>query len=614
MTTQYDGLGAPMPTAERLAELQKAQTNQTILGMQVAPGTTIPVSQLPPDASGVVPTGAQAQSALLSGGGYAVQQGSVYSTLPQVADASERFRNTEREESIKSDALRSMGFDPSQTTLEQFLSQPGREQLYRETVNTFAYGIANPVFKTFSTGQDAIVTPRGAQQTLGTYDKWAQQQAQERASLGVNFGGGMPSALENQMLDLIKGQMDTHSAYNNELIANIKAQSAAAQKAQEVQNRLAQGQSAWQLAKMGALGTTMSGQSYLLSVEQAGLDKLASLAADFQSKILEAQKNMNDGNYKMATQMLDFAMKIEDRISNEKQLQFENSLKIAQEQRKQEEFNRQMMDWAQKDISNLISLGMGPESFDENDKREYEAKAGYPPGTFDRLYEAVKSVQEADSYLAQLEADKKKYDILKDIPPDTVISVGGRLESGLKYIAPKIYEQVITDANGAVQLLTYDENTGKMEVHNTGIFSAVRASGGGGGGGGGGGSGTPVAGHELASVVDDLYYQATGLFLDGKYRAQAMNMFEQQLVNNANEQLAKQAAIQKYAGKFNDLSPYLKTTEQIYNDTINSYYTNPSNNPFSRSTPKPQISTTETIEYGTKNQKIGGKITTTTKW
>jgi hypothetical protein len=613
-TSGYVASGAVRnePTEERLAELKAQKENPTILGMNAPQGSSIPVGYVTPDANGVVPTG---QAAIDAINDTSEKTGTdIWSTIYKASPGAANTvfnRNTTREDKVKQDALLSMGFNPNDTTEEQFLSQEGMSQLYQEKINLFAYGTENPTFREWSVGDNTISTATKASEQLDTYSEWAKQKASVPA---VETATGSPSALEQQMLDLIKGQIDSNTAYNTELIDNLKEQSLAAQKAQEVQNRLTQGQSAWQLAKMGALGTTMSGQDYLLSVEQSGLDKLNKLALDYQDKILEAEKAMQDGNYAASADLMEFAMKIEERISDEKQQQFQNSLDLADEMRKQEEFNRSMVEWAQGDISNLITAGFAIEDFSNEDKREYEAKAGYPPGTFDKLYDAVKTVQDANTYDAQLEADKKKYDILKDIPQTTEVMVGGKWESGLKQVSPNVWEQIITDASGAIKLVTYDENTGEMMVHETGVNTTAKGSSGGGGGGGSyTGSTTSLSGTELKDVVDRLYYDANGNLLSSTYSASAMRAFNQQLANDVS-QIREQdmAVLQQKAkginagnvpssiyssGTVSALLTAQRSDSDIANTVINAYFSDPAKNPFYRKTaPETSVVTEEDAE------------------
>jgi hypothetical protein len=582
----------PAPDAERLALIQASQNNQTINGQAVAAGSTVSIAT-----------------------------GKTYSAGTSALNTPEnsvRVKDVAKENRAKSDALVSMGFDPGKTTEEQFLSQPGMSQLYKEKINLFAYGMEQPTFYEMPAGADSVTSSSNATSTLGTLNQWAKDKAATTAGLATPAVGAGATAVENSMLSLIKGQLDTNQQYNQQLIDNIKAQGEAATKAQDTTNRLNAGQSAWQLAKMGALGTTMSGQSYLLSVQQAGQDKIASLAAESQSQILASQKAMNDGNYELSVQLLEAAQGIEDRITAEKQQQFENGLAAADEMRKAQDFQRQMVQYAQEDISNLVSLGYSPTDFSEQDKREYEASAGYPAGSFDKLYDVVKSSNEASGYAAQLEVDKKKYDILKDIPSDVEINIGGQMESGLKLVAPNIFEQVVTDANGNISIITFDENTKEMKTYQTGVTSAVKSSGGSSGGGGGYTSAgdKPVNAAQLTGIAQKLYYEANGKYVTGEGLAQMVNMLDTNARNDA--AMAKETISAKQKMAFQQgASPAslinMTTDASLYNQAINNYVSDYNSNPFVIKTPQlaPEITESEVTEYNTKGKAIGSKITRT---
>ena len=91
----------------------------------------------------------------------------------------------------------------------------------------------------------------------------------------------------------------------------------------------------------------------------------------------------------------------------------------------------------------------------------------------------MKSAQEAAALGDEMKLSADLVDILKNVPEDQPIVIGGKLYTGYKEIKPDVYQFNKEDDAGNVSVVTYNNKTGEMTVKSAGnIGTKTKTSGG----------------------------------------------------------------------------------------------------------------------------------------
>jgi len=242
------------------------------------------------------------------------------------------------------------------------------------------------------------------------------------------------------------------------------------------------GSTAATLARIGGyLGPSASATGALLKLAQEHKYQMLDLEAKRSSAINEANNAITDKQFTLARAKLQEVKDIEAEVYNRKQDFFNNTIKVQQEARQQDEAVRTQI----KDDLEKLSL-LEPSQVPSDKKAEIDQFYGVA-GFTDKYLSVASSAAKAKSQKDVLETQQKMLDLLQDIPQGQEV----RFPDGTSYTGigkvSDITTYLQTDADGISHLVTYNKGNKNVSVQSLGAIG--KPSGGSGGSAAGGVSG-----------------------------------------------------------------------------------------------------------------------------
>lgn len=313
-----------------------------------------------------------------------------------------------------------------------------------------------------STGPDysglrfqAPETPTGA--------SGAQSNGQPGMRSNINGSGQVVSTSGDPGLDLLKQEQEL-------IKQNLNAQQERIRMAYDDQKRAMQGQQASemgtasvQLARMGALGTSGSGVSYMVSLDNKFNQAISNLESQRQSALMQAENEANSQNLELAWKSVERADKLRKEQEEASSRRIDDQIKYAQLQK----YERANFDDT---VSTFVQAGKSLEDLPSDYFSEQEKALGLPEGTGEALftankqaYEAKQAKDKADAQKASLDASMSIYNLLDKVPPGQMVNIGGST-----YFGTAGTGKIEIDENGIGRMMSVDKSTGKVSVVSLG--------------------------------------------------------------------------------------------------------------------------------------------------
>lgn len=334
----------------------------------------------------------------------------------------------------------------------------GNEQLMAEKVNLATYGVENPTF-------GATVSSDPARTEFAdTTGALKDDMTTTRAQLDNNLQFGELDLPEFQLLQDFRGEFETKRKEDKDIfertVENIKLDFEVREKEQRDVNRTTAGQQSKNLARMGALGRTGSGLSFMKSVEVQNQTQLNKLMQQKGSVLIAAAEAASKRDLETLTKLVGHAKDLTEQFNDVQTWMFEDQMKANDQIMEQNRFGWDAEDRAMGKIAQFISS-----EFDVSDeeKRTLEEKAGMPEGSWDTLAEINRKAAEADAEQSELMKDlefaKDLADILKDVPAGRSVMINGVTYTGFK-TGKGWTKTTKTDGEGNVTGLAFNNDDG----------------------------------------------------------------------------------------------------------------------------------------------------------
>lgn len=252
--------------------------------------------------------------------------------------------------------------------------------------------------------------------------------------------------------------------YDN-LMANIEADFAIRKEEQIISNRIQTGSASKQLARMGSFGRAGSAIDYMKSVQVRNERELNKLLVQKNQLLLDATAAFQANDWTMLSKKISESKAITDKYNEIQTWQFEDSLKNEEEARRQQQFGWEKEDRAMEKISTIASSGINFDDLSIDEISKLENDAGLPSGTFKAVYDAAVEANKLESAKDDAEFQLKIYDVLKNVPKDRVVEIGGNYYTGTK--DSKL--TLVTDGKTNKQYVMRELSDGTIEKIDLGI-------------------------------------------------------------------------------------------------------------------------------------------------
>lgn len=346
------------------------------------------------------------------------------------------------------------------------------EQLAMEKINLFTYGVENP---TFSAG---ISSDAFGDEVDGYKADIDNQLGDINAQLGgdgANIDGSAPTFkyYEDFAKDIEDSRKKNEDLYK-ESTANINADFANRMEDQKTSNRMLMGFNAKTLARMGALGTSTSGLSYLQQVDQSNQRELNKVTVAKQQALLAANQAYQDNDWTLLSAKMNENKLLTDQYNDVQQMIFEDKMKSADQLMEQARFGWELEDRAMAKMSQYIELGTELTEDNAEDIAKLEERAGVPPGTYEQLKAINEKATKVDKVQADLEFQQDVVDLLNKVPEGQSVKIGDTIYSGWKKEKDDIWKTTATDNNGNITAVTFDPSTGTWKTVGLGNIGSSK--------------------------------------------------------------------------------------------------------------------------------------------
>ena len=225
----------------------------------------------------------------------------------------------------------------------------------------------------------------------------------------------------------------------------------------------------------GFLGPSASATGAMLSLAKSHRGEVTALEGKKAQAIQEANNAISDKQFELALMRVQEVKDLEQTINDRKQQFFDNSLKITQEERRQDEFAREKF---KDDLDTLGTLATSDANLQLDPARAQEIDEFYGVPGFTQAYiDVVRGGAESDSEKAALENKTKMLDFLQSIPQGQEVSFpDGSTYTGMGSAGDiATYKEV--DDEGNVYMISHNKLTGQSSVNSLGQFGATGSSG-----------------------------------------------------------------------------------------------------------------------------------------
>lgn len=285
--------------------------------------------------------------------------------------------------------------------------------------------------------------------------------------------------VQPQMPDVFSMQQQSIERQRQLLEADLKDKENRIRQQVEEATRQAQetgkqimGSSRSQLARMGALGTTSAGLSYLNDIQIKNDQRIADIQSQGQQLIADAQRAKTAGDLELLDKSLEAMQSLKDdyyRQQEEHRSNVEFSLKLQEYQRES----------ASQTLDVMAASGVEvPDAY----LSQLDRQMGYPSGVSKGILDTAKAEREAAAMASEqerrafeMEQASKLVGVLDKIPQGQTINIGDTEYTGIKQGNYKSYLE--TDENGNAKGVTFDPVTGDYSVVDLGYQGGTEKDG-----------------------------------------------------------------------------------------------------------------------------------------
>lgn len=278
----------------------------------------------------------------------------------------------------------------------------------------------------------------------------------------ISLDGGMtfvPKTEENLIKqaqqEATKPYEDLQASRQRQLEAQregIEAQTRQLLAGTEQQQKSSRAASAMQLARMGALGTSLSGVSYMQNLEASQQAELNNLVMKSRQLISEAESAFAEGNAALALEKSKAASVAKQEFLNRDKQRVEDLMKAAQYQKFQE-------DRLDSTMQKMVQAGFKPE---DSYLQHLDKQTGLDPGTSKLTFSAMEKMFD----LQKAESEKKSSVEMRKMALDTFNTLYSALD--------KIPAGTPVNFDGNTYFGT--QGTGKVEVDDMGVGRFARVN------------------------------------------------------------------------------------------------------------------------------------------
>lgn len=339
------------------------------------------------------------------------------------------------------------------------------DNLAAEATNMATYGIGNPKFAS------PVISSADAAEEVDGMANEAQNQLTQLSNQGVSLPQYEQYKDHND--EIQKARDDGKSRYEQVVDTITKGFDLRTQD-QEEQNRMTTGFQTASLARMGAYGTSVSGMSFLKSVEVQNQRELTKIQVEKAKALIMAQESYAKQDWTMLVEQMDRADKLTDQANQIQQWMFDDKLRSNEETRTQMRFGWDAEDRAMGKLDSIVSSGMDWDSIDQKEIEKLEKNAGLPTGYFKGLYDTYQFEKNMSDEAAKVDLEKKIADLRNVTPEGQSFKIGDNVYTGWDKTDPNTWESTFTDGNGNVTLVVYDRLKGTTQNFSLGNIGAVK--------------------------------------------------------------------------------------------------------------------------------------------
>ena len=378
----------------------------------------------------------------------------------------------------------------------QALEEENRQKLYasgqltpgvtagfeREKVNLATYGVGEPTFGAAVSSTQAQNTVNGlgsiARDGLKTTTQQMGDIPRPGYDLYQNFMGSssdpsykmytdLPQTIDDArraQLDLLKGQEN-----------NIQADYGSQGTMQASENRMEMGRAMKNLARIGALGNSASGLSYIQSVDWMNQERMAKLLVSKQTALLQAMQAYQANDYKLLAAKIAESHAVTNQFNEVQQWKMDDAMKTNDQIMEQARFGWDREDRASKRLSDVINNTDDWSLADKQFIVDHEAQAGLPQGWTFGAWQIAKKQRAAKTKQEAATAERDIYAMLATVPEGRTVKIGDATYTGFKKDSTfGIYTSTQTDDEGHVTLISYNPNNGKIMKETIGKVGPSR--------------------------------------------------------------------------------------------------------------------------------------------
>ena len=313
---------------------------------------------------------------------------------------------------------------------------------------------------------------------------------EQASALAASAGGSQgfnPSMIQSDpRYQLLQDQADRMNEQRAQTISDAGASYDVAEHRLAAQQDQQSGAAAVQLARMGGLGTSASGLSYLQSLDAKHMEALNDLQIQKQAAINQAQRAYDQQQYDIVGKQLDVANQIEQQYYQHKNDQIDNLIKYRQLQQYEKKD-------AQETLSSMAAAGITADQLPQDYLSHLDEVQGVPYGTSEALFSLAQSEQESKQKLAGIELQTKEVglakiiqevqgfsqeqagklvDVLNKVPAGHTISIDGVDYAG--WNTGNVKNGVEIDNNGQATGWTFDPASNTWSTQSLGYIGSKK--------------------------------------------------------------------------------------------------------------------------------------------
>lgn len=275
-------------------------------------------------------------------------------------------------------------------------------------------------------------TPEGS--IAGSSDSVIQDEKDLGQRIESSIPGGDINAVmaaSNAYTEFLDKRMADLEARQERDLAEVNRQSDSVIKGTKEEQEREKGTTRVTLARIGGfLGASASSTGAMINLAKSHRNEIQSLEAKRQAALQAARDGFADQSFELAALQLKEAKELQQTINKRKQDFFDNNLKLAQEQRRDNEFYRSEIE---SDLAAFQAVALSGDNVELDEARVQEINDFYGSPNFVEDYiDIVRQENKAKSLEEQRDFDMKLISTLKGIPENRSVMIGGVTYNGLK--------------------------------------------------------------------------------------------------------------------------------------------------------------------------------------